>query len=78
MRSCNFAGAGIFIERVLVTENIADGRQFLFQCSKWLDSGQVDGKIERMIKTTAFYYISSIPEDKTSSSDYRFFPIITR
>uniref|UniRef100_A0A0M3HMX0 Doublecortin domain-containing protein n=1 Tax=Ascaris lumbricoides TaxID=6252 RepID=A0A0M3HMX0_ASCLU len=64
-------GAGIFIERVLVTENIADGRQFLFQCSKWLDSGQVDGKIERMIKTTAFYYISSIPEDNTSSSDYQ-------
>uniref|UniRef100_A0A915B332 PLAT domain-containing protein n=1 Tax=Parascaris univalens TaxID=6257 RepID=A0A915B332_PARUN len=60
-------GAGIFIERVLVTENIADGRQFLFECGKWLDSGQVDGKIERMIKTTAFYYISSIPEDNTSS-----------
>uniref|UniRef100_A0A914RBT5 PLAT domain-containing protein n=1 Tax=Parascaris equorum TaxID=6256 RepID=A0A914RBT5_PAREQ len=59
--------AGIFIERVLVTENIADGRQFLFECGKWLDSGQVDGKIERMIKTTAFYYISSIPEDNTSS-----------
>uniref|UniRef100_A0A915PSL7 Doublecortin domain-containing protein n=1 Tax=Setaria digitata TaxID=48799 RepID=A0A915PSL7_9BILA len=34
------SGIGVYIERVLVTENIADGRQYLFQCSKWLDSGQ--------------------------------------
>ncbi|VDK43925.1 unnamed protein product [Anisakis simplex] len=64
---CIGYGAGIFIERVLVTENIADGKQFLFQCGKWLDSGQVDGKIERIIKTTAFYHIASIPDDSTAT-----------
>uniref|UniRef100_A0A158R5F9 Doublecortin domain-containing protein n=1 Tax=Syphacia muris TaxID=451379 RepID=A0A158R5F9_9BILA len=60
-------GAGVFIEQVLVTENIAEGRQFLFQCNKWLDSGQVDGKISRLLKTTAFYYISSIPRDNITT-----------
>ncbi|CAJ0568263.1 unnamed protein product, partial [Mesorhabditis spiculigera] len=60
-------GAGIFIEHILVTENVVDGRQFVFFCSKWLDSGQVDGKIERSLPVSAFYYISSIPEDGVSS-----------
>ncbi|CAJ0574445.1 unnamed protein product, partial [Mesorhabditis spiculigera] len=60
-------GAGIFIEHLLVTENVVDGRQFVFFCSKWLDSGQVDGKIERSLPVSAFYYISSIPEDGVSS-----------
>ncbi|CAJ0930255.1 unnamed protein product, partial [Mesorhabditis belari] len=60
-------GAGIFIEHILVTENVVDGRQFVFFCSKWLDSGQVDGKIERSLPVSAFYYISSIPEDGITS-----------
>lgn len=58
----------MYIERVLVTENIADGRQYLFQCAKWLDSGQVDGKIERTLKTTAFCYIATIPDDTKITS----------
>ncbi|VDK39507.1 unnamed protein product [Gongylonema pulchrum] len=61
-------GAGVFIERVLVTENVVDGRQYLFQCAKWLDSGQVDGKIERTLKTTAYCYIATIPDDSKSTS----------
>ncbi|VDK72966.1 unnamed protein product [Onchocerca ochengi] len=61
-------GAGIYIERILVTENIADGRQYLFQCAKWLDSGQVDGKIERTLKTTAFCYLTTILRDSKSTS----------
>uniref|UniRef100_A0A915E863 Uncharacterized protein n=1 Tax=Ditylenchus dipsaci TaxID=166011 RepID=A0A915E863_9BILA len=58
-------GAGIFIDRILVTEESDDekGRQFLFLCNKWLDSGQVDGKIERSIRLSAFYDITSIPMD---------------
>ncbi|VBB25451.1 unnamed protein product [Acanthocheilonema viteae] len=61
-------GIGIYIERVLVTENIADGRQYLFQCAKWLDSGQVDGKIERTLKTTAFFYLTTILYDSKFTS----------
>uniref|UniRef100_A0AAF5Q1T5 Doublecortin family protein n=1 Tax=Wuchereria bancrofti TaxID=6293 RepID=A0AAF5Q1T5_WUCBA len=61
-------GVGVYIERVLVTENIADGRQYLFQCAKWLDSGQVDGKIERSLKTTAFCYLTTILHDSRSTS----------
>uniref|UniRef100_A0A1I7VML2 Doublecortin domain-containing protein n=1 Tax=Loa loa TaxID=7209 RepID=A0A1I7VML2_LOALO len=61
-------GVGIYIERILVTENIADGRQYLFQCAKWLDSGQVDGKIERTLKTTAFCYLTTILYDSRSTS----------
>ncbi|VDK72719.1 unnamed protein product [Litomosoides sigmodontis] len=47
----------------MVTENTADGRQYLFQCAKWLDSGQVDGKIERTLKTTAFCCLTTILHD---------------
>ncbi|CAG9537579.1 unnamed protein product [Cercopithifilaria johnstoni] len=61
-------GIGIYIERVLVTENVADGRQYLFQCAKWLDSGQVDGKIERTLKTTAFCYLTTILHDSRLTS----------
>uniref|UniRef100_A0A0N4UCV5 PLAT domain-containing protein n=1 Tax=Dracunculus medinensis TaxID=318479 RepID=A0A0N4UCV5_DRAME len=60
-------GAGVFIERILIAENIVDGRQFLFQCNKWFDSGQADGKIERTIKITAYYFISSMPDDPNST-----------
>lgn len=58
----------MYIERILVTENIADGRQYLFQCAKWLDSGQVDGEIERTLKTTAFCYLTTASCDSKSSS----------
>ncbi|MCP9260933.1 hypothetical protein DINM_004333 [Dirofilaria immitis] len=61
-------GAGVYIERILVTENIADGRQYLFQCAKWLDSGQVDGKIERTLKLAAFCYLTTILYDSRSTS----------
>lgn len=62
------SGAGVFIERVLVTENVVDGRQYLFQCSKWLDSGQVDGKTERTLRTLGYCYIASIPDDSVTTS----------
>uniref|UniRef100_A0A158Q900 Doublecortin domain-containing protein n=1 Tax=Elaeophora elaphi TaxID=1147741 RepID=A0A158Q900_9BILA len=61
-------GIGVYIERVLITENIADGRQYLFQCAKWLDSGQVDGKIERTLRTTAFCYITTILYESRSTN----------
>ncbi|VDM96949.1 unnamed protein product [Thelazia callipaeda] len=64
-------GAGVYIERILVTENIADGRQYLFQCTKWLDSGQVDGKIERILKTTAFCYLTPILYDDIKATSGR-------
>ncbi|KAL3085390.1 hypothetical protein niasHS_010459 [Heterodera schachtii] len=80
-------GAGVFIDRILVTEDevdeadevtaaeapegqmppfvehCADCRQFLFLCNRWFDSGQVDGKLERNVRLSAFYMISSIPVD---------------
>ncbi|TKR92365.1 hypothetical protein L596_007034 [Steinernema carpocapsae] len=56
-------GAGIFIDYITVNENVHDGRQYLFNCYKWLDSGMVDGKIERTLKMTAYSYVASIPED---------------
>lgn len=67
---CKGYGAGIFIDRVMVTEDEEasdDCRQFLFLCNKWLDSGQVDGKLERTIRLNSFYEISSIPiEDRVT------------
>uniref|UniRef100_A0A914ULF0 PLAT domain-containing protein n=1 Tax=Plectus sambesii TaxID=2011161 RepID=A0A914ULF0_9BILA len=59
----NGFGAGIFIERVLVVENIADGRQFFFPCAKWFDSQQVDGKIERTLGCIGFYDMSAAGVD---------------
>uniref|UniRef100_A0A914HVG1 Doublecortin domain-containing protein n=1 Tax=Globodera rostochiensis TaxID=31243 RepID=A0A914HVG1_GLORO len=71
-------GAGVFIDRILVTEdevggdgdepmddehNANDCRQFLFLCNRWFDSGQVDGRLERSVRLSAFYMISSIPVD---------------
>ncbi|CAI4229940.1 unnamed protein product [Auanema sp. JU1783] len=56
-------GAGIFVGYVIVTENMLEGRQFFFSINKWFDSGQVDGKIERPIPVTAFYYVNSIPDE---------------
>ncbi|KAK0426486.1 hypothetical protein QR680_009738 [Steinernema hermaphroditum] len=56
-------GAGVFIDYVTVNENVHDGRQYLFNCYKWFDSGMVDGKIERTLKMTAYSYVASIPED---------------
>ncbi|CAK5084883.1 unnamed protein product [Meloidogyne enterolobii] len=67
---CKGYGAGIFIDRIMVTEDeeaSEDCRQFLFLCNKWLDSGQVDGKLERTIRLSSFYEISSIPiEDRVT------------
>uniref|UniRef100_A0A915NBG7 PLAT domain-containing protein n=1 Tax=Meloidogyne javanica TaxID=6303 RepID=A0A915NBG7_MELJA len=67
---CKGYGAGIFIDRIMVTEDEEasdDCRQFLFLCNKWLDSGQVDGKLERTIRLSSFYEISSIPiEDRVT------------
>ncbi|XGW24640.1 hypothetical protein V3C99_006234 [Haemonchus contortus] len=60
-------GAGIFIDYVLITENLIDGRQFVCYCSKWLDSGQVDGKIERTLPVAAFYYLNSVPDETMTS-----------
>lgn len=84
------AGAGLFVDRILVTEDnddeeeekedggqedeqytqqmeetssVPDCRQFLFLCSKWFDSGQVDGKLERTVRLSAFSEIGSIPVD---------------
>ncbi|EYC24432.1 hypothetical protein Y032_0014g2501 [Ancylostoma ceylanicum] len=60
-------GAGIFIDYVLITENVVEGRQFVCYCSKWFDSGQVDGKIERILPVAAFYYLNSIPDESMTS-----------
>ncbi|KAK5973910.1 hypothetical protein GCK32_001824 [Trichostrongylus colubriformis] len=60
-------GAGIFIDYVLITENLIDGRQFVCYCSKWFDSGQVDGKIERTLQVSAFYYLNSVPDETMTS-----------
>uniref|UniRef100_A0A158P6F7 PLAT domain-containing protein n=1 Tax=Angiostrongylus cantonensis TaxID=6313 RepID=A0A158P6F7_ANGCA len=60
-------GAGIFIDYVLITENLVDGRQFVCYCSKWFDSGQVDGKIERILSVSAFYYLDSAPDKSVIS-----------
>uniref|UniRef100_A0A8R1DQB6 Doublecortin domain-containing protein n=1 Tax=Caenorhabditis japonica TaxID=281687 RepID=A0A8R1DQB6_CAEJA len=60
-------GAGTFIDRVVVTENILEnGRRFLFNVEKWFDSGQVDGVIERNMKISSFLYMkkeSNIPDE---------------
>ncbi|UMM13458.1 hypothetical protein L5515_001719 [Caenorhabditis briggsae] len=48
-------GAGTFIDRVVITETDTD-RCFQFQISKWFDSGQVDGLIERDIGLSGYMY----------------------
>ncbi|KAE9549449.1 hypothetical protein FO519_007343 [Halicephalobus sp. NKZ332] len=58
-------GGGIFIDQVIVVEGGNSGRQYLFQCFKWFDSGQVDGKLERAIKCTALYYSTTANESKS-------------
>ncbi|KAI6171578.1 Doublecortin family protein [Aphelenchoides bicaudatus] len=55
-------GAGIFIDRIIITEDAANGRAYLFQCGKWMDSGQVDGKLERILRLTAYCNMESIPQ----------------
>ncbi|KAI6203860.1 Doublecortin family protein [Aphelenchoides besseyi] len=54
-------GAGIFIDRIIITEDAVNGRAFLFQCLKWFDSGQVDGKLERTLRLSAYYDMDPIP-----------------
>ncbi|CAI5438081.1 unnamed protein product [Caenorhabditis angaria] len=53
--------AGTHIEEVIITENKVDGRQYLFYLNKWLDGGQVDGKIERSAFLATFAYLMSSP-----------------
>uniref|UniRef100_A0AC34PV50 PLAT domain-containing protein n=1 Tax=Panagrolaimus sp. JU765 TaxID=591449 RepID=A0AC34PV50_9BILA len=48
-------GAGLFIDQVIIVEGSGNGRVYLFQCYKWFDSGQVDGKLERVLNCTATY-----------------------
>uniref|UniRef100_A0A7E4W5E3 Doublecortin domain-containing protein n=1 Tax=Panagrellus redivivus TaxID=6233 RepID=A0A7E4W5E3_PANRE len=50
-------GGGVFIDQVIVTEHEKPARKYLFQCYKWFDSGQVDGKLERSLRCTATYYL---------------------
>lgn len=54
-------GAGIFIDRIIITEDAINGRAYLFQCQKWLDSGQVDGKLKRSLRLTAYCDMDPIP-----------------
>lgn len=65
-----FPGAGIFIDHVLVTEDILEGREFMFTVQKWFDSGQVDGKLERFIPLSAFFYLDSLAEENAISCKF--------
>lgn len=69
-KTLGILGAGTFIDRILVTENVDEGRQYHFQCHKWLDSGQVDGRLERVLKLNAFYELATMPEDNRVSSTF--------
>uniref|UniRef100_A0A914YD55 Uncharacterized protein n=1 Tax=Panagrolaimus superbus TaxID=310955 RepID=A0A914YD55_9BILA len=41
-------GGGVFIDQIIITENSEEeSKRYLFQCYKWFDSGQVDGKLDR-------------------------------
>lgn len=62
----NFLGAGTFVDHVTITENKVEARQFLFVMRKWIDSGQVDGKIERSAPLAAIYYMDTNPGDYES------------
>ena len=60
-------GGGVFIDQVIISENAAEeSRRYLFQCYKWFDSGQVDGKLERTLACTASYHIGSANASKSS------------
>ena len=43
------SGAGIFLDRVLVTDTEVNIYQYVFVVNQWLDSEQVDGQIQRTI-----------------------------
>ncbi|CAB3407093.1 unnamed protein product [Caenorhabditis bovis] len=72
-------GAGLHIEYIVVSENLLDGRQFLFFVNKWLDGGQVDGKIERTVFLTTFLYLAARPLVQNATTQGRWeFIIHTR
>nr|XP_026691111.1 lipoxygenase homology domain-containing protein 1-like isoform X2 [Ciona intestinalis] len=43
-------GNGWFLHKVLIKESEISPRDYVFFCNRWLDDGQDDGKIERIIK----------------------------
>uniref|UniRef100_A0A915KBB8 PLAT domain-containing protein n=1 Tax=Romanomermis culicivorax TaxID=13658 RepID=A0A915KBB8_ROMCU len=68
-------GAGVFIDRIIVNEREIPERelyQYVFLCSKWLDSGQVDGKIERTIQCSGYYSLKHIPVHVREEEDDMF------
>lgn len=60
-----FTGAGWYLEKVIVKEGDEPGaRMFYFPCDRWLDQGQDDGLIERVLEAAE-------PPKQSSESDAR-------
>ncbi|KFD58075.1 hypothetical protein M513_00838 [Trichuris suis] len=59
-------GAGIFIERVMVSEPTIDDAYYAFPCSKWLDQGQVDGACERPLKCAGYSSLNAFSKEDDS------------
>ncbi|CDW58349.1 Doublecortin family protein [Trichuris trichiura] len=59
-------GAGIFIERVMVSEPTIDDAYYAFPCSKWLDQGQVDGSCERPLKCAGYSNMNAFSKENDS------------
>ncbi len=55
-------GSGWFLDKIVVREHAGDSKKYVFQCNKWLDEGEDDGKIERKLRVkqgqwTVFYFV---------------------
>ena len=59
-------GAGLFLERLTVSETQTDQRQYFFFASVWLDEGQADRKLSRSLPAAGSYNLANIPDPSLS------------
>lgn len=62
-------GAGIFLDRIVISETVSEHRQYVFNVHKWLDTGQVDGKIERMVNCAGSVPLFSDEQERPTASE---------
>ena len=42
-------GSGWFLDKVVIKEGAESDHEFLFECDRWLDEGEDDSKVERVL-----------------------------
>ncbi|XP_066274370.1 lipoxygenase homology domain-containing protein 1-like isoform X2 [Branchiostoma lanceolatum] len=69
-------GSGWYLDKVIIKESEATDKEFVFQCDRWLDEDEDDGKTERQLEEEGYKHRDDAadgeadrPRDNTATGD---------